>query len=197
MTAPFTYTFVQARLGSTRLPRKVLADIAGQTLLERVMGRAERIGPPVALLIPESDKELAVYAMAKEWVWVYGPEEDVLGRFAEGVRAFQPDHVVRVTADCPFLDVEAARWTVQEHVRGGYDLTTYHQAEGRGVQVFRADALLAADQYASNSARHSPDAAFLPGEDGYGAHGFTVHHVRFSVDTPEDLETARRRAKEE
>lgn len=187
---PVVWTFVQARLGSDRLPRKVLADIHGESMLERVMRRAEAIGYPVALLIPETDKELAGLALAKEWVYLEGDEEDVLGRFADGVRAFKPDHVVRVTADCPFVDAGWARHTVAEHLRGGYDLTTDHLAEGRGVQVFKADALLQADKMASKYFRHSPDVWILDRNKTY-----SVHEMKWSVDTTNDLEAARRRCK--
>ncbi len=182
------YTLVQARLGSTRLPRKVLKDIAGQSMIERVMERAQQIGPPVVVVAP-SDPELSIYCLERDWLYCVGPEEDVLARYANVAEGLHADHVVRVTSDCPFLDVEAAKLTLAEHLHGGYDLTTYHLAEGRGVQVFKASALIRAAELATEMFRHSPDVWFLT---GYGP--WKVHHVRFSVDTEEDLETARRRA---
>lgn len=180
------WTFVQARLGSTRLPRKVLKDLHGESILERVMRKADAIGFPVALLIPETDKELAGLALAKEWVYLEGPEDDVLRRFAMGVEAFKPDHVVRVTADCPFLDPWCAKWAVDDHLRSGADLT-WDQAEGRGVQVFRAEALLEADEKATARwHREHPD-EWLLARQRYNV-------VTYSVDTEEDLVRARRRA---
>lgn len=185
------YTLVQARLGSTRLPRKVLKTIEGMTLLERVMERAQQIGPPAAVIIPDTDAELHSYCIEHDWPVFLGSEEDVLSRYTDAARALRADHIIRVTADCPFLDVEAARWTLAEHLYGGYDLTTYHEAEGRGVQVYRAEALLRVNMIAHRSDRHSPDLVFLK---AYGP--WNVHHIRMSVDTESDLETARRRARE-
>jgi spore coat polysaccharide biosynthesis protein SpsF (cytidylyltransferase family) len=101
---------------------------------------------------------------------------------------------VRVTGDCPFLDVEAARWTLDQHLAGDADLTTYHLAEGRGVQVFKASALKSADTLADDQPakwRHSPDVFIL---DHPGL--FSVEYMKFSVDTPEELELARRRAED-
>ena len=183
------YVLVQARLGSTRLPRKVLKDIGGKTMLERVMERAALIGPPVVLVIPEDDLELAMYAIARNWTYIHGSEEDVLDRYATAATRLLADHIVRVTSDCPFLDVEAAQLTLAEHLHGKYDLTTYHEAEGRGVQVFRVESLRRVAEIAPADMRHSPDLVFLK---AYGP--WKVHHIRFSVDTDKDLTTARRMA---
>lgn len=185
------HVLIQARLGSTRLPRKVLMDIGGKSMLERVWERASQIGPPTALVIPEQDTELALYAVARDWPYLLGPEEDVLARYAQAATALNADHFIRCTADCPFLDVEAARLTLAEHLEGGYDLTTYHEAEGRGVQVYRTETLVRVNKIARHDMRHSPDLVLL---SSYGP--WAVHHVRFSCDTPNDLLTARRRAKE-
>lgn len=184
------YVLVQARLGSTRLPRKVLMDIAGKSMLERCMERAAQIGPPVVLVIPKDDAELAAYALEREWTYCLGPEEDVLERFRLAAVALKAEHIVRVTADCPFLDVEWARHTLATHLEGGYDLT-WDEAEGRGVQVFSVAALVKASNRSFRTERHSPDVAILRMRGL-----FKVHRVRASVDTTDDLETARRRAQE-
>ena len=183
------FTLVQARLGSTRLPRKVLMDIKGKSMLERIMERAALIGPPVVLVIPEDDLELALYAIARDWTYMHGSEEDVLDRYAKCATSLNADHVIRVTSDCPFLDVEAAQLTLAEHLHGRYDLTTYHEAEGRGVQVFKVETLRKVAEIAVKDMRHSPDLVLLK---AYGP--WVVHTMKFSVDTEADLATARRRA---
>lgn len=184
---------VQARLGSTRLPRKVLADIGGRTLLERVVDRASLIGYPVCVAIPP-DVELALLCAENEWTYVEGSETDVLGRYADAARALRADHVVRVTADCPFLDVEAARWTVEWHHQTGADFT-HHVAEGRAVQVLKTTALLNAEKLAPGPVgfyRDSPDEWILHSPGRYH-----IEQVKFSVDTEAELETARLRAAKE
>lgn len=189
------FLVVQARLRSTRLPRKVFAPFPdvryGPFLLDAVVARAERIGYPVTLTIPDTDLELGAYCQKREWPYTTGPEEDVLARYLLAARAFQADHIIRVTADCPFLDVEAARWTVEYHLRTGADFT-HHLAEGRGVQVFTRQLLEESDRLAPSDKRHSPDLWVLANPGPYW-----IETMKFSVDTEEELELARKRAREE
>lgn len=98
---------VQARLASTRLPRKVLRDIGGETMLGRVvkrLARARRLDAVVIAAAAESDN--ALVAEGKRLgvpVW-QGSELDVLDRFVGAARAFQAAAVVRVPSDCPLID---------------------------------------------------------------------------------------------
>lgn len=187
-------TVIQARTGSSRRPGKVLAEFPGGPLLiDAVYGRARQIGPPVVFTIPDDDTKLEIACMQRSWDYATGPEENVLKRFVLAAKQFDADVVVRVTADCPFLDVEAARWTLDTHLAGDADLT-HHISEGRGVQVFKASALRSADslaEYPPLKWRESPDEFIL---DHPGL--FEVETMKFSVDTPEELELARRRAQD-
>lgn len=182
------WVVVQARTGSTRRPAKVLARLGDGTLLEAVHQRASLVGPPVCVAIPHGDTPIAHLCLDKGWLYVDGPEEDVLARFVLTARVLDADHIVRVTADCPFLDVEAARLTLNQHLRSGAELTTFHLAEGRGVQVFTRDALERANDHAGRRDRHSPDVWLLD-------HG-RVEYMKFSVDTEDELRLARRRMEE-
>lgn len=160
-------------------------------MLDWVVARAKDIGYPVALAIPEGDTELARVCVQRDWLYVEGPEDDVLARYAKACRELSADHIIRVTADCPFLDPWAARVTVAHHLECGADLT-WDYAEGRGVQVFTAQALYWADKQAVREDRHSPDLYLID------LHKMNrraaVEYMKFSVDTEEELEQARRRA---
>ena len=184
------WTIIQARLGSTRLPRKVLLPFGDRLLIDAVYARAAQLGPPVALAIPREDRELARACIGRGWVYTEGSEEDVLSRYVEAARQLRATHVVRVTADCPFLDVEAGRWTIQEHVDSGADFTQY-VAEGRGVEVFTKDALERADIIVPRNSwffREHPDEHILQSPR------FTKRFVKFSVDTEAELDQARKRS---
>jgi spore coat polysaccharide biosynthesis protein SpsF (cytidylyltransferase family) len=184
-------TLIQARTGSTRRPGKVLAEFPGGPLLiDAVYGRARQIGPRTVFTIPRDDTRLEIALMQRGWEYSKGPEEDVLQRFVSAIHEFDADVVVRVCGDCPFIDVEAARWTLDTHLAGDADLTTYHLADGRGVQVFKAQALKAVDVL-TDTWRDSPDEYML-----HNPGAFSVEYVKFSVDTPEELELARRRAED-
>ncbi len=101
---------VQARMGSTRLPGKVLLDIGGKTMLERVVARARRArtADEVAVATSLSPGDDAVVREAgRLGLRAYrGSEERVLDRYYEAAKAFGADVVIRVTADCPLIDPE-------------------------------------------------------------------------------------------
>ncbi len=184
------WTVVQARIRSDRMPGKVLATIGGRTMLTRVMGRVERIDYPYCLAIPHADTELAQIALANDWLYIEGSEEDVLERYVDAARAVGADHIIRVTADCPFLDVEAARWTVAHHLATGADFT-HHFAEGRGVEVFTREALEDSHRLAPPEARiyrEHPDEWIL-----HHRRRYKIELMKFSVDTEADLRLARKR----
>lgn len=141
------------------------------------------------MTIPDDDTVLEVAVLQRGWDYVTGPEDDVVKRFAFAAERFDADTVVRVTGDCPFLDVEAAQMTLRQHLDDPCDMTTYHLAEGRGVQVFSRTALRHADYWAKGAQRDSPDIVMLE-----SPFKFRVNYMKFSVDTPEELDLARRRA---
>lgn len=179
------WSIVQARTGSTRLPGKVLKPFGPfPTMLDSVMNRVRQVGFPAVLAIPYRDNRLAKLCMDRGWLYVEGPEHDVLGRYLQAAQAVNADHIVRVTADCPFLDVEAARWTVNAHVETGADYTVY-EAEGRGVEVFTRDALERSDRDAATPYEREHVTVYM--------RKLNMVTVKFSVDTLDDLEQARRR----
>jgi spore coat polysaccharide biosynthesis protein SpsF len=103
-----TWAFVQARVGSSRLPGKVVADVAGKPLVQRVLeraGRASRLDG-VAVLVPDgsADRPLAELCERLGYVVVSGSEYDALERFRYAAELLAPDAVVRLTADNPLID---------------------------------------------------------------------------------------------
>lgn len=97
---------VQARLGSERLPRKVLAPVGGRTALERLLDALRTVGEldGVALAVPRGDHELVALGRRAGVPVFEGDERDVLSRYVGSARALAADAVVRVTGDCPLLD---------------------------------------------------------------------------------------------
>lgn len=99
---------VQARLGSSRLPGKVLAPLGARTALARCLSRCAAI-PSVDVVVaaipetPDNDP-LALEAAACGAMVFRGDERDVLARYASAARAVNADVVMRVTSDCPFID---------------------------------------------------------------------------------------------
>lgn len=99
---------IQARMGSTRLPGKALIDIAGTSMLGRVVDRVRRAQTVdrVIVAIPngQGDDPLAEHVQRLGVEMSRGSEGDVLDRYFQAARAAALDVVVRVTSDCPLLD---------------------------------------------------------------------------------------------
>jgi spore coat polysaccharide biosynthesis protein SpsF len=105
---PRTVAVIQARCGSSRLPFKVLSDLSGQPMLARVVERvraARRVDDVVVATSDSStDDPLEALAVERKWSLVRGSLHDVLSRFQLAAERSQADVVVRITADCPFID---------------------------------------------------------------------------------------------
>lgn len=104
----YTVAILQARMGSSRLPGKVLADVDGMPMICRQVQRmtmAQSLDE-IVVAIPEGrqDDVLAQVCLAQGWAIYRGPEYDVLGRYLGAADAAGADTVVRVTADCPLID---------------------------------------------------------------------------------------------
>jgi spore coat polysaccharide biosynthesis protein SpsF len=99
---------IQARMSSRRFPGKVLADLAGEPLLARVVERtrlSRRLDQVlVATSRSPSDEPIADLCRRRGWDVFRGDEHDVLGRFASAARNARADRVVRITSDCPLVD---------------------------------------------------------------------------------------------
>lgn len=99
---------IQARMGSTRLPGKVLKDIGGQTMLARVVQRTQRaqtVSQVVVATTKSPADDVVVAECERLRVAVFrGAEQDVLARYYWAAKAHQAEAVVRITSDCPWID---------------------------------------------------------------------------------------------
>ncbi len=108
---PRTVAIIQARMGSTRLPGKVLMDIAGRPLLAYLVERISRARTldeiVVATTASESDNVIIEECEVRGIPNFRGSETDVLGRYVSAARASRAGIIVRVTADNPFTDPDS------------------------------------------------------------------------------------------
>jgi spore coat polysaccharide biosynthesis protein SpsF len=123
---------IQARLNSVRFPSKINADIAGASMLGRVVERASKLGPFTVAYPPPELKE-----------------EDVLGRFARlAHKNLGVDTFVRITADCPLLDPGVGGFIINTYRERQNNLDfvgTAPEMDGLDVEVFSRTALMMAD----------------------------------------------------
>ena len=140
---------IQARFNSSRLPGKVLLDLEGRTVLERVVervARARRVDEVVvATSTAEHDGRIAELCLKKDIKVFRGSLDDVLDRFYQCARSRQADAIVRITADCPLIDPAVINQVVGAHLAGGADYTCNTMPEtfpdGQDVEVFSFAAL--------------------------------------------------------
>lgn len=103
-----TVAIIQARMGSTRLPGKVLEDLAGRTMLHHVVTRARAAqgidAVCVATTTLDRDTPLLAAAASAGAAIFRGSEDDVLSRYVGAAEATGAELVVRITSDCPLLD---------------------------------------------------------------------------------------------
>jgi spore coat polysaccharide biosynthesis protein SpsF len=153
---------VQARMGSTRLPGKVLLDLAGRPMLGQLLRRLQACGSldeiVVATSIAASDDPIAQFVASEGVRLSRGSEDDVLGRIIEAGRATQADVVVRVTADCPLIDPQVTDRVVDELTANSgaadYASNVLRRTYPRGldVEAMFLDTLLRVDRLARTRA---------------------------------------------
>ncbi len=123
-----TIAIIQARMGSTRLPGKVLQDIGGQPMLVRVVQRASRAGRLdgviVATTIDDLDDPLEELCRARGYPCWRGSRQDVLDRYYQAACEFKATQIVRITADCPAIDPQLIDLTVDEFRRAKADFAS-------------------------------------------------------------------------
>ena len=99
---------IQARLGSSRLPAKVLRDIQGQTMLSRVVTRVRQCQYVDQVVVATSDEEvdkpLVEFCQDEGFDVFEGSHLDVLSRYTDAAIAHKADNIIRITADCPLID---------------------------------------------------------------------------------------------
>lgn len=144
-----TGVFLQARLNSTRLPRKALLSLEGRSVTERAMDALSLVDADVhALLTDEfSAEELGPLAAGCGFETFAGPEDDVLGRYALAVHHFGVDRYFRATGDNPLVSAKLAEDLLDFHTRYNADFSGFLGPPlGTGVEITESKAILAAFQ---------------------------------------------------
>ena len=200
-----TIVIIQARMGSTRLPGKVLMPLGeGTTVLANVVRRVQRAQLTHGVLVATSDLS-ADSAIVEECERMgipsfRGSEADVLDRYYQAARFCGAEAVVRVTADCPLIDPALVDDTIREFLHRGADyasnISPRRYPRGLDNEVFTSAALERAWHEASQPHQREhvtpyfyehPEMfriASVASEADYGQY-------RWTLDTPEDLELLR------
>ena len=190
---------VQARMGSTRLPGKVMKDLGGTPLIGVLLARlarAERVNQiVVATSVDSGNLPLKAYVESLGYVCEQGSEKDVLQRYADIAKKHQADVVVRVTGDCPLVDPLLVDTMISGYLAAGTD---YYSnvvppcfPDGLDLEVFSAEALFRCIKSTDSDYDHEHVTPWIreSGQCSTAAYqaGFDLSHWRWTVDVPADL----------
>jgi glutamate-1-semialdehyde 2,1-aminomutase len=191
---------VQARMGSTRLPNKVMKAIGGVPMIELLLARLSRAKEVdqivVATSVDKKNEPLASYVQKLGYLCVRGSEDDVLQRYLDAAHASNADVVVRVTGDCPLIDPEIVNDVIARFKNLDVDYVsnisppTY--PDGLDTEVFTLGALKRAALESQDPFDHEHVTLYLRRPGLFKIAGIThaedLSGLRWTVDEPADFE---------
>lgn len=202
-----TTAIIQARMGSTRLPGKVLLDLGGEPMLARAVNRSRCAVTldevVVATTTKARDDAIIDLCESRGWPYFRGSEDDVLDRYYQAARQYHADVIVRITSDCPIIEPEIIDLVVQELLQenstdyASNTLPPRNFPRGLDVEAMGFETLERAWREDENPAwrehvtpyiyRHPEQFVLrtITNEQDYS-------HLRWTVDTPADLAFVRR-----
>lgn len=200
--------FLQARMGSTRLPGKALLKICDKTMIELIVERLGNIKGIDRIVLAtgedERNKELLAEAKRLGIDSFRGSEENVLDRLYQAALIFQPDVIIRVTGDCPLIDSNLISEGIKVFKDGGYDVVSNARIrsypDGLDYDIFNFKSLKEAWQKESNKIQDSAqfNKTFIsPAKRLYQEKNLqqkdivnekNLAEVRLTLDHPEDFE---------
>lgn len=130
---------IQARMGSSRLPGKILKPLGDVDVLTYDIERCRAIEGVREVIVATSslaqDDAIAAWCEEHQVVYFRGSEDDVLDRYVQCAKMYKPDYVMRVTSDCPFVDYEMASEIVELMNKEKKDIVILEGELPRGLAV--------------------------------------------------------------
>ncbi len=195
---------IQARMGSSRLPGKSMAEIEGRPMLWHVIQRTKRASlvdrVVVATSVAPADDAIEKMCRENDVPCYRGSEDDVLDRYYGAARREKAAQVVRITADCPLIDPEVIDRVVRRFQRGDLDYASNSMVrsypDGLDTEICSFSALERAWHEASKPSEREHVTPYLRSEKFRTANvendsTFLYQHYRWTVDELEDLEFIR------
>lgn len=195
---------IQARIGSTRLPGKVLKEVSGKPLLWHVINRVKKaklIDSTVLATTTKKEDLKLIEIASKAGIESYaGSEDDVLERYFQAATKYKADIIVRITADCPLIDPRIIDKVIKYFLSGDFDYVsnaikpTY--PDGLDVEVFSYNSLKIAFYEAKLPSEREHVTPYIRNHKeifkiGSVENNKDLNHLRWTVDEEKDLEFVR------
>ena len=190
---------VQARMGSSRLPGKVMLRVGNHILIDLLLARlakAKRVDEIVLATTEETiDDDLAFHVEGLGYRVVRGSEKDVLSRFVLAVDTVDADVVIRITGDCPLVMPELVDEAVQRFYAACVDYLSNTEPptypDGLDLEIFSASSLRVAADHATKPFDREHVTPFLCREERFARENILgkrdLSHLRLTVDEPADV----------
>ncbi|TBL67778.1 cytidylyltransferase domain-containing protein [Paenibacillus thalictri] len=193
--------FLQARYSSSRLPGKVMKPLLNEPMLIRQLERlsiCRTLDKLVVLTSIDSSDNVIEEECSKRGITFFrGNLNDVLDRFYQGAVVYNPNHIVRLTGDCPLIDPEVVDNIVKFHILNGFDYTSNTLEptfpDGLDVEVFKRELLIEAWKKATlpSQREHVTPYMYLNEDNKYTLGSYInnidLSHLRWTVDTLDDF----------
>ncbi|MDA9652887.1 aminotransferase class III-fold pyridoxal phosphate-dependent enzyme [Pseudomonadota bacterium] len=190
---------VQARLGSVRLPEKVLKPIAERPMIDLLLTRLSRSNELDEIIVASSiDKQNDKLQSTVEllgYQCTRGSEDDVLNRFYEAATLFKADVIVRVTGDCPLVDAMLVDECIRSYKKAKVDYFSNTDPatfpDGLDIEVFSFQSLKRANQEALSEFDREHVTPYIRNNQRFSKSSLkfnkNLSNLRWTVDEPEDL----------
>ena len=194
---------VQARMGSTRLPGKVMKKIAGMPAIELLLKRLNHSELIDEICVATShnveNDELCQFVEKLGYRVVRGSESDVLQRFLDAANATTADAIVRITGDCPVVDPELVDRVIGLFLNSNVDYVSNIDPpsfpDGLDVEVFTKQVLMEAEQHAKSQFDREHVTPFVR-NGGYSKLNLSnmrdTSNLRLTLDEQDDLSVLRK-----
>lgn len=195
---------VQARMGSTRLPNKVMQSIVGQPMIELLLKRlsqAKEIDQIVVATSIDPRNDPLVDTVEKlGYACVQGSEKDVLGRYIKAAETHGADVIVRITGDCPLVDPELVDKIISAFKINPVDylcnLSPATYPDGLDIEVFTLEALQRSYKESDSEFDREHVTPYMRNQTSFSKSSMQHHEnlstLRWTVDELEDLQVITR-----
>tara|TARA_X000000368_G_C22909268_1_gene657809 strand:+ start:199 stop:918 length:720 start_codon:yes stop_codon:yes gene_type:complete len=137
--------FVQARITSKRFPNKILSEINGKKVIEILVKKLKKIKyvNKIVFLIPNTKKNKKLAKILKKLgVEIFkGSENNVLERYYKAAKKYNAKNIIRVTSDCPLLDIKLSQRIIKKYLSGNYNyvsnITPPTFPDGMDIEIFK------------------------------------------------------------
>ena len=190
---------VQARMGSTRLPNKVMRPVCGTPMIGLLLERLSRAKKVDEIILATSEDtrniSLADYVQQLGYAVFCGSEQDVLARYYQAAIKAKADVIVRITGDCPLVDPELVDCVIttflENNVHYASNVAPATFPDGLDIEVFRFDALKKSEQEAMRPHEREHVTLFMRESAQFSKVNYRTtkdySNLRWTVDEPDDF----------